>query len=446
MLCSPEKCQHPFCLTCIRSWRVTKGKVPAQISAGTLRQCPACRVDSAFVLPNKAFLPNGPDKDRKVETLKRTWAKIPCKNLEKYGDCPFGYECVRVERILICSDSAQFRPLRAQFYKHADSDGHPVILHHSHAQWLLRPRRHRRDRSGPMGDADFHELAPYVFENLFGLSPDRARLAEQAFRESTQAGRTPDEALSPVEPARGRGPFAPRTYDFDPDDVDDYFEDELEGFEEDEGGEDFDVDGGHWLDEYELDYWEDLLSRELANPVVDRRSDRVAPTPGFLPASAALRHGAGAGGIAVLAGMSGLGSLLQPPHNPSESGPVTRTASADLDDLPPLERVDGRSDDDDESPPPTARYNPDSGCESEEEPSRRSRSRDRVPDNWDDLPPLEDVPDVASGIRARPTTSRAAPEVSHDDDSAWEDVDDEPTLPSLAFMRPRFHRSLYDSD
>ena len=56
-----EKCNHIFCLDCIRKWRGTK-----QFESKTIRACPECRVNSDFVVPSKYWIEDEEDKGKLI--------------------------------------------------------------------------------------------------------------------------------------------------------------------------------------------------------------------------------------------------------------------------------------------------------------------------------------------------------------------------------------------
>lgn len=60
-----EKCNHIFCLDCIRKWRGTK-----QFDSRTIRACPECRVSSDFVVPSKYWVEDQEDKDKLIQDYK----------------------------------------------------------------------------------------------------------------------------------------------------------------------------------------------------------------------------------------------------------------------------------------------------------------------------------------------------------------------------------------
>jgi len=80
-------CDHAFCLSCIRSWRGSKGK------PDVIRTCPLCRKVSFFVVPSKTFC-EGSEKTELIEDYQKALAKINCKYYSIYRDCPFGSKCM----------------------------------------------------------------------------------------------------------------------------------------------------------------------------------------------------------------------------------------------------------------------------------------------------------------------------------------------------------------
>lgn len=60
-----EKCNHIFCLDCIRKWRGTK-----QFDSRTIRACPECRVSSDFVVPSKYWIEDQDDKEKLIQDYK----------------------------------------------------------------------------------------------------------------------------------------------------------------------------------------------------------------------------------------------------------------------------------------------------------------------------------------------------------------------------------------
>lgn len=84
-----EKCDHIFCLSCIRKWRSTK-----QFDKKTIRSCPECRVFSSFVIPSKYWYDNSEDKDRLIAEYKKVLSEKPCKHFKQgQGECPFAGAC-----------------------------------------------------------------------------------------------------------------------------------------------------------------------------------------------------------------------------------------------------------------------------------------------------------------------------------------------------------------
>lgn len=89
-----DKCDHSFCLSCIRGWRDggVQGKEAGANATEQARMCPICRVNSFFITPSAHF-PRTPEE--KEEILKNYLSKmkqIPCKHYNN-GRCPFGTSC-----------------------------------------------------------------------------------------------------------------------------------------------------------------------------------------------------------------------------------------------------------------------------------------------------------------------------------------------------------------
>lgn len=113
-----EKCNHIFCLDCIRKWRGTK-----QFDSRTIRACPECRVSSDFVVPSKYWVEDQEDKTRLINTYKAALKSKPCRYFnEGKGECPFAGSC---------------------FYKHAYPDGRLAIME------APKPRRRLYGARGP---------------------------------------------------------------------------------------------------------------------------------------------------------------------------------------------------------------------------------------------------------------------------------------------------------
>lgn len=106
-----DKCNHIFCVDCIRRWRGNKS-----LEVRTIRSCPQCRVSSDFVVPSKYWVEDKEDKEKLIQEYKTALKVKPCKYFnEGAGECPFGSSC---------------------FYKHAYPDGSIATS--------VNPRRRRR--------------------------------------------------------------------------------------------------------------------------------------------------------------------------------------------------------------------------------------------------------------------------------------------------------------
>ena len=115
-----EKCNHIFCLTCIRKWRQT-----TQFDNRTIRACPECRVNSDFVVPSKYWVEDKEDKDKLIEEYKNALSNKPCKYFkEGRGECPFAGAC---------------------FYRHQYPDGRKADM---------PPPRVRRTRQNQEGELE----------------------------------------------------------------------------------------------------------------------------------------------------------------------------------------------------------------------------------------------------------------------------------------------------
>lgn len=83
-----DKCNHHFCLDCIRSWRTTVDQ-----DNNVVRACPQCRVLSYFITPC-AYVPQSEEhKAALLEAYKEKLGTIPCKYYNQGEGCPFGSSC-----------------------------------------------------------------------------------------------------------------------------------------------------------------------------------------------------------------------------------------------------------------------------------------------------------------------------------------------------------------
>lgn len=83
-------CDHAFCLSCIRSWRLQK----EQQERKNLRLCPVCRKESFFVIPSDDVILDPEEKRRAMDIYKAETARIPCKMFDYgRGKCNFGTSC-----------------------------------------------------------------------------------------------------------------------------------------------------------------------------------------------------------------------------------------------------------------------------------------------------------------------------------------------------------------
>ncbi|GER32378.1 zinc finger (CCCH-type/C3HC4-type RING finger)family protein [Striga asiatica] len=110
-----SECDHPFCVSCIRSWRGNSPASGLDINSA-LRACPICRKLSYFVIPSVIWYFSEEEKSGIVESYKAKLKSIDCKHFDfGSGSCPFGTSC---------------------FYKHAYRDGRleEVVLRHLGAE------------------------------------------------------------------------------------------------------------------------------------------------------------------------------------------------------------------------------------------------------------------------------------------------------------------------
>ncbi|KAG8198205.1 hypothetical protein JTE90_015302 [Oedothorax gibbosus] len=124
-----EKCNHVFCLACIRKWRKVKSfeststYVENVLDPEVTRACPECRVASDFITPSQFWVDNEEEKEKLIADYKVALSKKDCKYFKQgKGSCPFGGAC---------------------FYLHAKPDGTKVEL--------PPPRR----RQNQVGELDF---------------------------------------------------------------------------------------------------------------------------------------------------------------------------------------------------------------------------------------------------------------------------------------------------
>ncbi|GFR12933.1 putative E3 ubiquitin-protein ligase makorin-4 [Trichonephila clavata] len=81
-----EKCDHVFCLDCIRIWRSNVNPFPK-------KQCPQCRVKSNFVVPSEFWYESQERKQEIIDAWKAVLSTKNCKYFGSSGRCPFRENC-----------------------------------------------------------------------------------------------------------------------------------------------------------------------------------------------------------------------------------------------------------------------------------------------------------------------------------------------------------------
>ncbi|KAF9429753.1 hypothetical protein BGZ76_001125 [Entomortierella beljakovae] len=93
-------CNHPFCLTCIRTWRSKETAADLQPHDGSntsvTKACPNCRTQSLYVVPSSFFPSNSEEKEIIIHNYKEVVSRKTCKYFAESGErhwCPFGDGC-----------------------------------------------------------------------------------------------------------------------------------------------------------------------------------------------------------------------------------------------------------------------------------------------------------------------------------------------------------------
>ncbi|XP_051950717.1 makorin, ring finger protein, 4 isoform X1 [Xyrauchen texanus] len=82
-------CNHPFCISCIVTWRKTK-----DFQEDVIKGCPQCRVKSSFYIPSKHWVCDGEEKASLIASFKAKSSKLKCTFFMRHGCCPFKSECI----------------------------------------------------------------------------------------------------------------------------------------------------------------------------------------------------------------------------------------------------------------------------------------------------------------------------------------------------------------
>lgn len=84
-----ENCNHPFCLACIRKWRVS-----SHMEKTVIRACPICRINSWFITPSDFWMEDEKEKGELIKSYKEHLNTKHCRNFDRgKGVCPFGSSC-----------------------------------------------------------------------------------------------------------------------------------------------------------------------------------------------------------------------------------------------------------------------------------------------------------------------------------------------------------------
>lgn len=123
-----EQCDHPFCLSCIRSWRQDGERDASLIASGATKTCPTCRQRSNYIIPSSHFFITGAGKEATVQRYREILAAKPCKffeeskNLATGPRCPFGDECHYRHTLTDGDDRYIFGKGRSQIREEARED------------------------------------------------------------------------------------------------------------------------------------------------------------------------------------------------------------------------------------------------------------------------------------------------------------------------------------
>lgn len=129
------KCDHPFCLKCIRGWRTNADASAADLA----RTCPVCRAISYYVTPSTVWPTTREQREGIIASYKNRLSDIDCRHFN-YGEgsCRFGTSCFYRHRL---ADGTMWRPN----LRHVDTaDGTSTVMQPVQLSSFLDVRAARR--------------------------------------------------------------------------------------------------------------------------------------------------------------------------------------------------------------------------------------------------------------------------------------------------------------
>ncbi|XP_069489570.1 probable E3 ubiquitin-protein ligase makorin-1 [Ambystoma mexicanum] len=89
------KCNHSYCVGCIRKWRKTR-----DFQTEVIKGCPQCRIKSSYFIPNKYWIVDAAEKEKLVQTFTNRTSKIRCRFFVRgHGHCPFKSDCIYLHEL-----------------------------------------------------------------------------------------------------------------------------------------------------------------------------------------------------------------------------------------------------------------------------------------------------------------------------------------------------------